>query len=473
MIEIQNLTKSYRIEGGRHYVFRDVSALFPEDANIGIIGPNGGGKSTFLRLLGGIDHPDSGRILCNKSFSWPLGLKGGFVGHLSGRENCRMICNLYGLPSRIMKRKLEEIKELSGIGKYFEEPVDYYSSGMGARLGFALSMSFDFDYFLIDEITSVGDANFRALAKRSLEEKAKRSRVIMVSHNMGDLKKFCDVAVLVSGGRFQLFENLDEAIRAYLPQGHEAAGQSDDVIEQASIEQLNLDSVALPPAISDHLHDIESALDSIQQKLAHPTHVLPSDEAAFFHQLGSVYEGLGDRVKARSYFERAAENNAYHLDTQLKLIEIAVRDGDQPLLSRALEAAVTAAPRNLRVLLHRIRHKLRSGDPVEALSLSAEALRLFPGRADLWRLRSEALERLERLPEALEAQIKAVKYDPKSAFHYLQLSALLASNGDQKKAQLATHKARLLRAAPIPSPAPPSLEKLSATLRKLDTSLTS
>jgi capsular polysaccharide transport system ATP-binding protein len=215
MIRVENLTKSYQVKGGRHYVFRDVNLVFPEGVNVGIIGPNGGGKSTFLRLLGGIDYPDRGRIRSTKSFSWPLGLRGGFVGHMTGRQNCRMICNIYGMPRDQIRVKLEAIHSLSGIGRYFEEPVKYYSSGMSGRLGFALSMAFEFDYFLIDEITSVGDANFKKIAKAALEEKSQRSHVIMVTHSMGDLRKFCDVVVLLQGGVLTVFEDLEAGIKAY------------------------------------------------------------------------------------------------------------------------------------------------------------------------------------------------------------------------------------------------------------------
>jgi capsular polysaccharide transport system ATP-binding protein len=217
MITIRNLTKSYALGDRRHYVFKDISFDFPEGKNIGILGPNGAGKSTLLRILGGIDHPDSGEIHRNGSLSWPLGLRGGFVGHMTGRENCRMICNAYGISQKLMREKLDFIKGLSKIEEYFEQPVAYYSSGMGSRLGFALSMAFDFDYFLIDEITAVGDAHFKKLAKEALEQKRKTSKVILVSHSMGDLKRFCDVAVLIKNGEVKVYDDFDAAIEAYLP----------------------------------------------------------------------------------------------------------------------------------------------------------------------------------------------------------------------------------------------------------------
>ncbi|MBT4224816.1 MAG: ABC transporter ATP-binding protein [Opitutae bacterium] len=216
MIKVRNLTKSYHTKGGRHYVFNDVSTDFPGDVSIGIIGPNGSGKSTLLRILGGIDYPDAGSIDSKCSFSWPMALRGGFVSHLSGKENCRMVCNLYGLSRGQVREQLDLIRELSGLESYFQEPVKSYSSGMNGRLGFALSMSFDFNYFLIDEITAVGDAQFKSLAKKVLREKAKNSKVIMVSHNMSDIREFCDVGVLVRDGDVIFYDDLDSAIKEYM-----------------------------------------------------------------------------------------------------------------------------------------------------------------------------------------------------------------------------------------------------------------
>ena len=224
MFKVQGLTKSYAVKGGRHYVFRNVDLEIPSDRNIGIIGANGAGKSTLLRILGGIDFPDSGEVITDSTFSWPLGLRGGFVGHLTGRENCRMVCRMYGLRGERMGQQLEVIKDNSGIGEYFEEPVKNYSSGMSGRLGFALSLSFDFDYFLIDEITSVGDARFRKMAKAALEEKAATSNVVLVSHSMSIIREFCNYGVYIGGGEIHGFEDLEEAMARYQEESAPKAG---------------------------------------------------------------------------------------------------------------------------------------------------------------------------------------------------------------------------------------------------------
>ena len=215
MIEIRNLTKSYRIKVGRHFVFKNVNVTFPSNTNIGILGPNGAGKSTFLRILGGIDRPDSGEVLTQKSISWPLGLRGGFVNHLTGRDNCKCVCTIYGVSREVIRSKLDYIHQLSGIGNYFFEQVKTYSSGMRARLGFALSMAFDFDYFLIDEVTAVGDRIFKQIATDALAKKRENSKVIMVSHQMATLRTFCDIGVLIRNGDINIFETVDEAIAVY------------------------------------------------------------------------------------------------------------------------------------------------------------------------------------------------------------------------------------------------------------------
>ena len=196
-------------------MFKNVSAVFPEGVNIGILGPNGAGKTTFLRILGGIDFADSGGVATNKSISWPLGLQGGFVRHISGRDNCKIVCRIYGEKKDATMSKLQYIHKLSGIGDYFYEPVITYSSGMRARLAFSLSMAFDFDYFLIDEVTAVGDRIFKRITAKALKKKRVRSNIIMVSHQMKTLEDFCDVGVLIKDGQIRVFKSVKEAIEAY------------------------------------------------------------------------------------------------------------------------------------------------------------------------------------------------------------------------------------------------------------------
>jgi capsular polysaccharide transport system ATP-binding protein len=223
MIELRQVTKSYPTPHGRRYVFRDLSFRFPDNASIGLIGPNGAGKSTLMRLLGGIDAPDHGRVVSDVNISWPVGLSGGMQGSLSGRDNVRFVCRVYGATGRVMREKMAYVEAFAEIGEYFDLPVQSYSSGMRSRLAFGLSLAFDFDYYLIDEVMSVGDAQFRGKCREAFRGKLQNANMILVSHNMADIREWCDVIVLVKNGEAHVFEDIEAGIEAYL--GPEAAAQ--------------------------------------------------------------------------------------------------------------------------------------------------------------------------------------------------------------------------------------------------------
>ena len=215
MFELRNITKSYLTPKGRRHVFRDLSLKIPADKNIGLIGRNGAGKSTLVRLLGGADVPDSGTIATNKSISWPVGLSGGFQGSMTGRENIKFVSRVYGAVGDAMRAKVAYVEDFAEIGSWIDEPVKTYSSGMRSRLAFGLSMAFDFDYYLIDEVMSVGDAQFRRKCADVFAERLQKSKVVLVSHNMPEIKKLCDVVLLVRDGGVQIYDDVDEGIKAY------------------------------------------------------------------------------------------------------------------------------------------------------------------------------------------------------------------------------------------------------------------
>jgi len=215
MFEVRNVTKSYWTPRGRRYVFRNLTLEIPPERNIGLIGRNGAGKTTLMRLLGGVDKPDSGRIVTDKSVSWPVGLGGGFQGSLSGRDNVKFVCRVYGAVGVEMRSKIKYVQEFADIGRWFDEPVRSYSSGMRSRLAFGLSMAFDFDYYLIDEIMSVGDAHFKRKSAEVFAEKMKRSNIILVSHSMPDIRRLCNLVLLVENGAVRIFEDVVEGIKAY------------------------------------------------------------------------------------------------------------------------------------------------------------------------------------------------------------------------------------------------------------------
>ncbi|EFK2995896.1 TPA: ABC transporter ATP-binding protein [Escherichia coli] len=215
MIKIENLTKSYRTPAGRHYVFKNLNIEIPSGKSVAFIGRNGAGKSTLLRMIGGIDRPDSGKIITNKTISWPVGLAGGFQGSLTGRENVKFVARLYAKQEEL-KEKIEFAEEFAELGKYFDMPIKTYSSGMRSRLGFGLSMAFKFDYYIVDEVTAVGDARFKEKCAQLFKERHKESSFLMVSHSLNSLKEFCDVAIVFKDDNaVGFYEDVHEGIKSY------------------------------------------------------------------------------------------------------------------------------------------------------------------------------------------------------------------------------------------------------------------
>ncbi len=215
MIHLKNVSKYYEVNGEKKFIFKDVSLSIPTGKNLGILGRNGAGKSTFLRMLGGIDFPNYGKIEADVNFSWPVGLSGGFQGSLSGRENAKFVCRFYGKEKNEVEKALSFIKNFSELDRYFDMPIKTYSSGMRSRLSFSLSMAFNFECYLIDEVLSVGDKDFRKKCADKIDELRQKSSILLVNHGMGPLKKMCDSGVLLDNGQLFYYENINDAIDAY------------------------------------------------------------------------------------------------------------------------------------------------------------------------------------------------------------------------------------------------------------------
>jgi len=215
MIRLHKVSKFFKTKTGKKYILKDVSMELPSNKNVAILGRNGTGKSTIMRMLGQIEFPNKGDITSDKSFSWPLGLGGGFVGNMTGRANVKFVCRLYGKSAKEIDEVINYVKEFSELGDYFDMPIKNYSSGMRSRLSFGLSLSFDFDYLLIDETLSVGDANFKKKSKAALLKKIESCNVLLVSHDMGTLKDICDCGIVVNNGEIQYFEDVNAAISKY------------------------------------------------------------------------------------------------------------------------------------------------------------------------------------------------------------------------------------------------------------------
>jgi len=215
MIELRNITKSYLTVTGREFIFRNLSLILPSGKNIGLIGRNGAGKSTLLRLIGGLDVPDSGNVITTNSISWPVGIAGGFQGSLTARENVKFIARVYGAEGDAMRQKVKFVEDFAEIGRYFDRPVKTFSTGMRARVAFGLSLAFDFDYYLVDEAMSVGDAHFKKKAQMAFKEKVGKANIILTTHGMNQVRSMCDFILLIDRGQVVPFENVEDGIAAY------------------------------------------------------------------------------------------------------------------------------------------------------------------------------------------------------------------------------------------------------------------
>jgi capsular polysaccharide transport system ATP-binding protein len=212
MIRLENVVKSYPTRLGPRRVLDRVSLELGRGRNIGILGRNGAGKSTLIRLLSGAEQPTSGRIHRGMSVSWPLAFTGAFQSHLTGIDNLKFICRVYGVEWKPLVRFVEDFTEL---GLYLREPVLHYSAGMTMRLAFALSMAIEFDCFLIDEGLAVGDARFGHRCHVELFEKRRDRAFILVSHDPNIIKMYCERACVLHEGRIHDFDTVDEAYQFY------------------------------------------------------------------------------------------------------------------------------------------------------------------------------------------------------------------------------------------------------------------
>ena len=212
MITLDKVTKIYKIRTGYRTVLNSISLTINKTQKIAILGRNGAGKSTLIKLISGVEKPTYGKITHNMSISWPLAFSGGFQGSLTGMDNLRFICRIYNADIQYVKDYVEDFSEL---GPYMYEPIKTYSSGMKARLAFALSLAIDFDCLLIDEVIAVGDARFNKKCQIELFDKRKDKAMIMVSHNKKVLKQYCDSAYVLDNGILHKFDKLEDASSFY------------------------------------------------------------------------------------------------------------------------------------------------------------------------------------------------------------------------------------------------------------------
>jgi len=209
MIRFENLTKSFWLRGERKVVIDNLNLTLPTGSSLALLGRNGAGKSTLLEIIAGTLRPDHGSVVSDGSISWPVGLAASFHRDLTGAENVRFIARIYGVDTDDLVAFVESFAEL---GKFYHMPMRSYSSGMKSRLTFGASMGIRFDTYLVDEVTAVGDAQFKRKSRALFADRMQQSSAIMVNHSMAQLRQFCNAGVVLEQGKMQYFEDLDEAI---------------------------------------------------------------------------------------------------------------------------------------------------------------------------------------------------------------------------------------------------------------------
>ncbi|MBO9398956.1 MULTISPECIES: ABC transporter ATP-binding protein [unclassified Shimia] len=212
MIAFEHVTKDYHVKGVHKRILEDASYQFAEGKNIALMGHNGVGKSTMMRMIAGIEPPTSGAVKCTEKVSWPMGFSKGFNGLMTGVENVRFVARVYGCDT---EQVLAQVQEFAELGPSLDLPIETYSSGMKARLAFGLSLAIRFECYLVDEITAVGDQRFRKKSEHALRERIEASRVVMISHSERTIREFCDEGVLAYGGKLYHYDDLNALIADY------------------------------------------------------------------------------------------------------------------------------------------------------------------------------------------------------------------------------------------------------------------
>jgi capsular polysaccharide transport system ATP-binding protein len=212
MIEFRNVAKAYATHGRPKVILDGLTLTLPAGAKIGVLGRNGAGKSTLLGMISGTVKPDHGEIRRHASISWPLGFSGSFAGDLTGAQNIRFVARIYGIDTDTLVAYVEDFAEL---GEFIDMPVRNYSSGMKARLAFGMSMGVSFDWYLVDEITAVGDAAFRRKSLSVFKHRLRDAGLLMVSHSIPTIRSYCTSGLVLEDGRAVYYPDIRAAVAAH------------------------------------------------------------------------------------------------------------------------------------------------------------------------------------------------------------------------------------------------------------------
>ncbi|MBC9735440.1 ABC transporter ATP-binding protein [Nocardioides sp. zg-578] len=224
MVKGRNLSDTFS-------ALEDVSFTVQQGESIGLMGLNGSGKSTLLKLINGVMKPDTGTVLTRGRIAGLIATGAGFHPQLTGRENVFLNAAILGMTEAETNRKFDSIVEFADIGRFLETPVGNYSSGMFARLGFAVAIHVDSDIFLADEVLAVGDRPFKRKCMEKMQEIRESGRTLVyVSHAAGSVRKMCDRVIVLEKGRVGFDGPVDEGIRyvKYDDDNQRAEDQEDD-----------------------------------------------------------------------------------------------------------------------------------------------------------------------------------------------------------------------------------------------------
>ena len=212
MIRLEHVSKSFRLQGNLRTIAKDITVTFPKGRSVGLLGRNGAGKSSLLRMISGAMEPDSGRIIVEGSLSWPVGFSGSFHRDLTGAQNTRFIARVYGVDTDEL---MDFVADFSELGKQFHQPVHTYSSGLNSRLAFGISMGIHFDMYLVDEVTAVGDSSFQAKSEAVFMNRMESSGAIFISHSLASIRRVCTAVATLEEGVLTYFDNVNEGIERH------------------------------------------------------------------------------------------------------------------------------------------------------------------------------------------------------------------------------------------------------------------
>ncbi|WP_405279038.1 ABC transporter ATP-binding protein [Cobetia sp. Ld8] len=280
MIEIQNLSKRYYhshySQSDDSWVLKDINLTIPTGVSVGLVGANGAGKSTLLRLIAGMDTPQKGRVIRHSKVSWPIGLSAGLQSSMTGRQNVKFVARMHGTQYDI-NSIIAWVQDFAEIGAAFDEPIRTYSSGMRSRLNFGLSLAFDFDVYLSDEATAVGDRSFKAKASKAFKDKVGQASLIMVSHSEGILKELCQAGIYLKEGQVCWYDSIHDAINAYhadsgvakphnmtLPALQKLLKKRRTAVENAKLARESLENLS-PQEKKKHESALRAAQDALRE----------------------------------------------------------------------------------------------------------------------------------------------------------------------------------------------------------------